>query len=430
MDNFLEINDERQSEAPSSDFSSSEIPSAAPKEQWRTIHGDWLEYRNVNGKILMFCTWCEKAGYKNQMAKGCGTYKKDLIDRHVKNQEHTFLENSRKKNQPSIVQSLSQNLANDKEKVISQMKCVYFIAKNHLSLNLYPELCNLVLNPNKNFETPCLLQLPPFSSSKPSINNTPQYGSYQNSKYARKFEEAIFYVIEKALIDEIKASGKWSILIDESTTITDEKHLVLVSRHIANNVPVLRYLVIDALNDDMNNAENPKERDRTSQLISSLDPNFIISTMFLADLMYILTKMIKMFQRDHIDLSELKHSLETTISAIKAQFIGTEEVSPTYGTILHQYMDDNKILPDNLPSFISKFAKAIIESLKNRFPDSEIYNALRIFDPKFLPQRESDIANYGNNEIKILIEYFGNDRLSATGKKFSAYINETELKQE
>ncbi|CAB5382610.1 unnamed protein product [Rhizophagus irregularis] len=126
----------------------------------------------------------------------------------------------------------------------------------------------------------------------------------------------------------------------------------------------------------MNNAENPKERDRTSQLISSLDPNFIISTMFLADLMYILTKMIKMFQRDHIDLS-----------AIKAQFIGTE------------------------------------------FPDSEIYNALRIFDPKFLPQRESDIANYGNNEIKILIEYFGNDQLSATGEKFSAYVNETELKQ-
>ncbi|CAB5357742.1 unnamed protein product [Rhizophagus irregularis] len=203
MDNFLEINDERQSEAPSSNFSSSEIPSgssktkrkqknkstsavkkpktaAAPKEQWRTIHGDWLKYRNVNGKILMFCTWCEKAGYKNQMAKGCGTYKKDLIDRHVKNQEHTFLENSRKKNQPSIVQSLSQNLANDKEKVISQMKCVYFIAKNHFSLNLYPELCNLVLNPNKNFETPCLLQLPPLSSLKPSINNTPQYGSYQN----------------------------------------------------------------------------------------------------------------------------------------------------------------------------------------------------------------------------------------------------------
>src|SRR6266496_3168951 len=68
---------------------------AAPKKQWYTAH-DWLEYRNVNEKILMFCTMCKQAGYKNQMAKGLGTYKKDLVDRHVKNQEHDFLENAKK----------------------------------------------------------------------------------------------------------------------------------------------------------------------------------------------------------------------------------------------------------------------------------------------------------------------------------------------
>src|SRR5947209_17878417 len=125
---MLEPNDERQSETPSDVGSSSEIPggssknkrkqknkstsavkklktATAPKEQWRTAH-DWLEYRNVNGKILMFCTMCEKAGYKNQMAKGCGTYKKDLIDRHTKNQEHTYVENARKTGQLNRVQSI------------------------------------------------------------------------------------------------------------------------------------------------------------------------------------------------------------------------------------------------------------------------------------------------------------------------------------
>jgi hypothetical protein len=200
--------------------------------------------------------------------------------------------------------------------------------------------------------------------------------------------------------------------------------------NVVHNLYQIIFSIIDALNDDMSNAENQKDRDRASQLVSNLDPKFIISTMFLADLMYILTKMIKIFQRDHIDLSELKHSLETTISAIKAQFIGNEEVPPTYGTILHKYMEDNNILSDNLPSFISKFAEAIIKSLKIRFPDSEIYNALRIFDTKFLPKKESDIANYGNNDIAILVKYFGNDRFSITGEKFSAYFNEMELKQE
>ena len=177
------------------------------------------------------------------MAKGCGTYKKDFVNRHVKNQEHTLLEKARKSNQPNIVQSLSNRLTNDKEKIINQMKCVYFAAKNHLSLNLYPELCNLVLNSNRfpKITTPQLLQLPSLSSLNIPAE-TSQYGSYNNSKYARKFEEAIFYVIEKALIDEIKTSERWSILIDVSTSITDEKHLVIVSKHIANNVLVLRYL--------------------------------------------------------------------------------------------------------------------------------------------------------------------------------------------
>ena len=84
------------------------------------------------------------------MAKGCSAYKKDLLNRHVKNQEHILLEGARKTNQPNIMQSLSQNLLNDKEKIINQMKCVYFVAKYHLSLNLYPDLCNLVLDMKKS----------------------------------------------------------------------------------------------------------------------------------------------------------------------------------------------------------------------------------------------------------------------------------------
>ena len=82
-----------------------------------------------------------------------------------------------------------------------------------------------------------------------------------------------------------------------------------------------------------------------------------------------------------------------------------------------------------LPSFISKFTETIIKALKNWFLDSEIYSALRIFDPKFLPSKESDIVNYEDNDIKILVEYFGNDRISA-GKNFPAYFNEIDLKQE
>ena len=113
----------------------------------------------------MFYTWCKKVGYSNQFAKGYDTYKKDLFDRHIKNKEHNLLEKARKGNQLNIIQSISQQVNNDKEKIINQMKCVYFAAKNHLSLNLYPNLYNLVLNSNKNTlqVQPHLFQLLPLS---------------------------------------------------------------------------------------------------------------------------------------------------------------------------------------------------------------------------------------------------------------------------
>ncbi len=68
----------------------------------------------------------------------------------------------------------------------------------------------------------------------------------------------------------------------------------------------------------MINTKHSKDRDKASQLVNALNLKFIIIIMFLADLMYILSKMIKTFQYDHIDLSEVKYFLEITISAIEA----------------------------------------------------------------------------------------------------------------
>ncbi len=51
----------------------------------------------------MFCTWYKKVNYSNQLVKGYDTYKKDLINRHIKNKEHNFLEKARKENQSNII---------------------------------------------------------------------------------------------------------------------------------------------------------------------------------------------------------------------------------------------------------------------------------------------------------------------------------------
>ncbi|CAG8813921.1 10504_t:CDS:2, partial [Cetraspora pellucida] len=284
------------------------------------------------------------------------------------------------------------------------------------------------------------------------------YRSYLNSVAAQNFAEAIVHVIETSLINEIKLSVNWSIMINESTSI-DEKHLVIASQHIAFNTSIIHYLelikledcksksimktletfiitknlsimnishfgndgalmiteqdasktvpyfkeyeticrslynyfsssykqmlnlkiiqktnkdpqlnflniintrwlsmlnainnlhqildsVKDALNYDIITVENKQDKKKTEELLNNLDSNFTLITKFLANLMFILTKLINLFQRDSIIISDVQFNLNITISAITTQFIGYENITPTYRTFLHEYMDINFI---------------------------------------------------------------------------------------
>ncbi|CAG8746964.1 14428_t:CDS:2 [Gigaspora margarita] len=103
---------------------------------------------------------------------------------------------------------------------------------------------------------------------------------------------------------------------------------------------------------------------------------------------------------------------------------------PIYGIHLLTYMTKNSINPEQLPSALYKFALALIQSLKSHFPDTNLYNAMKIFDPKLLPYKEDDLSNYRNTKIKILADFYGNNKETDTGKTILALINKQELKQE
>ncbi|CAG8451415.1 21080_t:CDS:2, partial [Cetraspora pellucida] len=55
-----------------------------------------------------------------------------------------------------------------------------------------------------------------------------------------------------------------------------------------------------------------------------------------------------------------------------------------------------------LPSSIFEFATALLQSLKSRFPNTNLYNAMKIFELSLLPRKDCDLSNYGNAEIEIL----------------------------
>lgn len=129
------------------------------------------------------------------------------------------------------------------------MQCVYFTAKNHISLEIYPKLCELIMpSQNQNIIAPKVVALP-----RQLVDNTnstrSSYGTYQNHNSGKEMEKSITSIIKQELYQEINDSPFWSIMIDETTSISDEKHLAMVSKHFSHNVPVLRYIGLIELED-------------------------------------------------------------------------------------------------------------------------------------------------------------------------------------
>jgi hypothetical protein len=50
-------------------------------------------------------------------------------------------------------------------------------------------------------------------------------------------------LIKEAVVNEIRSSSCWNLLVDESNTVsTGEKTLALISKYMVNNITTLRYL--------------------------------------------------------------------------------------------------------------------------------------------------------------------------------------------
>jgi hypothetical protein len=144
-----------------------------------------------------------------------------------------------------LITNFAKQLGIDKLNIISLMRNVYFCSKNNQAINIFPELCNLIsiqVKNNKEYLVSNRMSVLKQPNYEKNSSTKSQYGSYTNSNAGNEFLESICYVIEKGLFDELNDSKFWSILIDETTTIANNKYLAIVSKHMINNTPYVRYL--------------------------------------------------------------------------------------------------------------------------------------------------------------------------------------------
>ena len=129
---------------------------------------------------------------------------------------------------------------------------------------------------------------------------------------------------------------------------------------------------------------------------------------------------------ENLSISKFIFHLNNTIKEITSEFIGYEEVLPNYGIIFKNYLDESGNL---VPAFVKEYSLAIIDAIKNRFPESELYFSFKIFDPKELPDDENDLVAYGTNEIEFLDKFYGEDKF-VDDNQFYGMIEKGELIKE
>ena len=93
----------------------------------------------------MFCTICQKANGNSLCAtKGSDTMKLEYVKRHENSNEHKNSLQILDSSQTGIKEDVNRMLGVVAENVVTQMRNIYFLSSKNISINVYPDLANLV----------------------------------------------------------------------------------------------------------------------------------------------------------------------------------------------------------------------------------------------------------------------------------------------
>ena len=167
---------------------------------------------------------------------------------------------------------------------------------------------------------------------------------------------------------------------------------------------------------------------------------FLATTHLLADVLLILARLSKTFQRQCIDFTVVSDSVLAAISAIHGfkhspgprlvKFMSDVPSNP--GECFYfkeQRISDSASQRHQFNANKEAFIDKLIENLRSRFPDSGSLSAFAIFDPQKLPP-EAELATYGDPELETLCEHFGTAKELENSTELQPVINTDEAKDE
>ena len=140
--------------------------------------------------------------------------------------------------------------------------------------------------------------------------------------------------------------------------------------------------------------------------------SFLATTYLLADILPILARLSKRFQRSQVDFTTVTDGVSVTTATLAT-------LKTTPGPKLEKFLSEVPATPSSSQSFyyqghsVSDSQKQrddfvcnrgnlldkLIDNLNSRFPDGEIISSFSILDPQNLPS-PADLPSYGSNAMK------------------------------
>ncbi|MCO5565151.1 hypothetical protein L7F22_018824 [Adiantum nelumboides] len=189
---------------------------------------------------------------------------------------------------------------------------------------------------------------------------------------------------------------------------------------------------------------------------------FMYNLHFMSDVLDRLGMLSKVFQSDFVDVSAVASFIDLEIRALEMFFIEDPVVDinasthdrysyhiiPGYGPIdgqLHalrtsirgdQYRSiqiSRKEDGSDLEScivFQKAFVNCIIENLRQRFSDNGVMGCFKSIAPCSFPKKREVFRDFGNLELEKLVDFYGVEKVSASGVRYGSLVQKLETKRE
>ena len=148
--------------------------------------------------------------------------------------------------------------------------------------------------------------------------------------------------------------------------------------------------------------------------------NFIAAVSMLCDALDPVARLCTALQAKTLDFAELSFLVDACIADLEAMLNSPDEATEQFkkiDTLLSTELQEWDLqVSDEMKSRFKRdvfvpYFQNLIDNVKGRFEDSRgIVTALSVFDVRHLPKKESELRDYGLEQMRVLLDFYGEAR--------------------